>query len=156
MRHFIDGASVVPTYTQQPLALTAELTVSLNEGETTAITKEVLVVTSRDVPETQQITRVNELFSEMTTLYPEAKAGQGAAWAKRWQLADVVIEGDDEAQQGIRFNLFQLFSTYYGEDDRLNIGPKGFTGEKYGGATYWDTEAYAVPLYLALAKPRSY
>lgn len=57
------------------------------------------------------------------------------------------------AQQGIRFNLFQLFSTYYGEDERLNIGPKGFTGEKYGGATYWDTEAYAVPLYLALAKP---
>ena len=113
----------------------------------------MLVVTSRDVPETQQITRVNELFAEMTTLYPEAKAGQSAAWAKRWQLADVVIEGDDEAQQGIRFNLFQLFSTYYGEDDRLNIGPKGFTGEKYGGATYWDTEAYAVPLYLALAKP---
>ena len=62
----------MPTYTQQPLALTAELTVSLNEGETTAITKEVLVVTSRDVPETQQITRVNELFAEMTTLYPEA------------------------------------------------------------------------------------
>lgn len=76
MRHFIDGASVVPTYTQQPLALTAELTVSLNEGETTAITKEVLVVTSRDVPETQQITRVNELFAEMTTLYPEAKLGK--------------------------------------------------------------------------------
>ena len=42
MRHFIDGASVVPTYTQQPLALTAELTVSLNEGETTAITKKCL------------------------------------------------------------------------------------------------------------------
>jgi maltose phosphorylase len=20
----------------------------------------------------------------------------------------------------------------------LNIGPKGFTGEKYGGSTYWD------------------
>lgn len=53
--------------------------------------------------------------------------------------------------KGIRFNLFQLFSTYYGEDERLNIGPKGFTGEKYGGATYWDTEAYAVPLYLALS-----
>jgi maltose phosphorylase len=29
-----------------------------------------------------------------------------------------------------------LFSTYYGEDSQLNIGPKGFTGEKYGGATY--------------------
>ncbi len=50
--------------------------------------------------------------------------------------------------------FFQLFSTYYGEDDRLNIGPKRlYWRKKYGGATYWDTEAYAVPLYLALAKP---
>ena len=38
--------------------------------------------------------------------------------------------------------------TYYGEDERLNVGPKGFTGEKYGGATYWDTEAYIVPNVL--------
>lgn len=78
-----------------------------------------------------------------------------AGWQHRWEIADVVIEGSDEAQQGIRFNLFQLFSTYYGEDARLNISTKGFTGEKYGGATYRDTEAYAVPLYLALAG-RSY
>ena len=32
---------------------------------------------------------------------------------------------------------------------RLNIGPKGFTGEKYGGSTYWDTEAYCIPFYMA-------
>lgn len=60
------------------------------------------------------------------------------------------VSGDDSAQQGIRFNIFQLFATYYGEDARLNIGPKGFTGEKYGGATYWDTEAFALPMYLSL------
>ena len=30
---------------------------------------------------------------------------------------------------------------------------KALLVKKYGGATYWDTEAYAVPLYLALAKP---
>lgn len=44
-----------------------------------------------------------------------------------------------------------MFSTYYGDDARLNIGPKGFTGEKYGGATYWDTEAYCLPVYLGVA-----
>jgi maltose phosphorylase len=54
-------------------------------------------------------------------------------------------------EQGIRFNIFQLNQTYTGEDDRLNIGPKGFTGEKYGGSTYWDTEAYCIPFYLATA-----
>jgi len=64
-------------------------------------------------------------------------------------LCDVTIEGDVSAQQGIRFNIFQLYQTYSGEDPRLNIGPKGFTGEKYGGSTYWDTEAYCLPFYLS-------
>ena len=61
----------------------------------------------------------------------------------------MVIDGDVSAQQGIRFNIFQLNQTYTGEDERLNIGPKGFTGEKYGGSTYWDTEAYCLAFYLA-------
>ena len=54
-----------------------------------------------------------------------------------------------KAQQGIRFNIFHLNQTYSGKDSRLNIGPKGFTGEKYGGSTYWDTEAYCIPFYMA-------
>jgi maltose phosphorylase len=79
---------------------------------------------------------------------------QAQAWADKWKFMDIAIEGDVAAQQGIRFNLFQLFQTYTGEDERLNIGPKGFTGEKYGGSTYWDTEAYCIPFYLATADPK--
>ncbi len=70
------------------------------------------------------------------------------SWADVWSKADIKIEGDVSAQQGIRFNIFQLNQTYTGRDPRLNIGPKGFTGEKYGGSTYWDTEAYCLPFYL--------
>jgi len=76
---------------------------------------------------------------------------QKQAWAAKWEESDITIEGDIEAQQAIRFNIFQLNQTYTGEDERLNIGPKGFTGEKYGGSTYWDTEAYCLPFYLATA-----
>ncbi|MFA4868055.1 MAG: glycoside hydrolase family 65 protein [Pedobacter sp.] len=78
---------------------------------------------------------------------------QAKAWANKWKESDIVIEGDVAAQQAIRFNIFQLFQTYTGKDDRLNIGPKGFTGEKYGGSTFWDTEAYCLPFYLATAGP---
>jgi len=78
-------------------------------------------------------------------------AEQAALWKAKWDESDIIIEGDVAAQQGIRFNIFQLCQTYTGKDDRLNIGPKGFTGEKYGGSTYWDTEAYCVPFYLATA-----
>jgi maltose phosphorylase len=74
---------------------------------------------------------------------------QMEAWAKIWEMSDITIDGDVKAQQGIRFNIFQLNQTYLGKDSRLNIGPKGFTGEKYGGSTYWDTEAYCIPFYMA-------
>ena len=73
------------------------------------------------------------------------------AWAAIWDMCDIEIKGDASAQQGIRFNIFQLYQTYTGHDDRLNIGPKGFTGEKYGGSTYWDTEAYCLPFYMSTA-----
>ncbi len=83
--------------------------------------------------------------------YKQMLEEQAAAWAEKWEKSDVIIEGDVAAQQGIRFNIFQLHQTYTGEDERLNIGPKGFTGEKYGGSTYWDTEAYCIPFYLSTA-----
>ena len=76
---------------------------------------------------------------------------QTAAWAARWHGCDIEIGGDARAQQGIRFCIVRLLQTYTGVDTRLNIGPKGFTGEKYGGVTYWDTEAYCLPFYLATA-----
>lgn len=76
-----------------------------------------------------------------------------AVWAHKWEECDITIDGDIAAQQGIRFNIFQLMQTYTGDDPRLNIGPKGFTGEKYGGSTYWDTEAYCLPFYLGTSDP---
>jgi len=79
---------------------------------------------------------------------------QEDAWQKKWQESDIQIEGDISAQQAIRFNIFQLNQTYTGQDERLNIGPKGFTGEKYGGSTYWDTEAYLLPFYLSTAEQK--
>ncbi|MEG0695775.1 MAG: family 65 glycosyl hydrolase domain-containing protein, partial [Algoriella sp.] len=81
--------------------------------------------------------------------YEQLLINQKLAWAKTWEMSDITIDGDVEAQQGIRFNIFQLNQTYSGKDARLNIGPKGFTGEKYGGSTYWDTEAYCLPFYMA-------
>lgn len=73
-------------------------------------------------------------------------------WKEIWEENDVTIEGDPEAQQGIRFCIFQLYQTHRGEDARLNIAPKGFTGEKYGGNTYWNTELCCIPFFL-MASP---
>ena len=128
---------------------------SISAGEKAVLDKYVAVITSRDIPDAEQAFIAKKMAGEAAVEgYDALFSAHERAWEARWAKADVKIMGNDEAQQGIRFNLFQLFSTYYGEDERLNIGPKGFTGEKYGGATYWDTEAYMVPMYLSVADPK--
>ena len=84
---------------------------------------------------------INIDFNELLSL-------QISSWKKIWEVSDIKIEGDLKSQQAIRFNIFHLNQTYSGKDPELNIGPKGFTGEKYGGSTYWDTEAYCFPFYM--------
>ena len=91
----------------------------------------------------------NSLAKATNLGYKALLSKQKEAWAKIWDMADITIDGDVKAQQGIRFNIMQLNHTYLGKDASLNIGPKGFTGEKYGGSTYWDTEAYCIPFYMA-------
>lgn len=96
------------------------------------------------------VSAANAVLDKATTLgFSDLLAQQKSAWSQIWEMSDIVVEGDVKAQQGIRFNIFQLNQTYLGTDSRLNIGPKGFTGEKYGGSTYWDTEAYCLPFYMA-------
>lgn len=121
-------------------------------NEQVVVYKYAANVTSRDhglgqLIEAGRAALRSALEAGFETLYRE----QVQAWADKWRDSDIVIEGDVAAQQAIRFNIFQLNQTYTGEDDRLNIGPKGFTGEKYGGSTYWDTEAYCLPFYLSTA-----
>lgn len=89
------------------------------------------------------------LLTNGTDAFNRLLEAQKEDWAAIWKTSDIVIEGDEAAQQGIRFNIFQLNQTYSGKHSHLNIGPKGFTGEKYGGSTYWDTEAYCLPFYMA-------
>jgi len=122
------------------------------QGQPIVLTKYAANLSSQNYPVDQLEEKLKETLDRISVKgFEKMLAEQAAAWDKKWQHNDIIIEGDASAQQGIRFNIFQLNQTYTGEDDRLNIGPKGFTGEKYGGSTYWDTEAYCVPFYLATA-----
>ncbi|MDI6600258.1 MAG: glycosyl hydrolase family 65 protein [Thermoanaerobacteraceae bacterium] len=64
-----------------------------------------------------------------------------------WYSADIIIEGDEAIQQGIRFSMFSLLQSA-GRDDRTNIAAKGLTGEGYGGHYFWDSDIYIFPFFL--------
>ena len=124
--------------------------ISIKQQETFTIHKFGGYTAGRNHDRTKLIKAAQHVLSEAIDLgFDELLNKQKQAWAKIWQMADITIEGDVKAQQAIRFNIFQLNQTYLGTDASLNIGPKGFTGEKYGGSTYWDTEAYCIPFYMA-------
>ena len=157
------GISTLITKNNEVLDLTAraeqrEKYVSLNYQTTARQDEEIVIYKYAAVLSSMNYDKIRLAFDTEDALHRASRKGfeqlladQKLAWANKWIESDIVIEGDVAAQQGIRFNIFQLNQTYTGEDERLNIGPKGFTGEKYGGSTYWDTEAYCLPFYLATA-----
>lgn len=80
--------------------------------------------------------------------FDRVKKEHVAKVTRMWDNCDVEIDGDAAAQQGIRYTMFEMLSNYRGEDPNLNIGPKGYSSEKYCGRTFWDSESYCFPFYL--------
>jgi maltose phosphorylase len=153
----LNGKALSLPFAPSASAFYAGNTVSkdVHQHDTLAIYKYVGLVSSLNYSRDKLVVACQAAYRRASaTGYSEMKAKHAARWSHIWDLADITIEGDDEAQQAIRFNIFQLNQTFTGEDARLNIGPKGFTGEKYGGSTYWDTEAYCLPFYMG-TKPHT-
>ncbi len=149
-----NGENLVPVYqiSKKEKYIGLQFSIPLLSQEELGLVKIAANLSSENYPKDRLLTAAKEGLARAAEKgFSTLLAEQERAWAVKWEESDIVIKGDVAAQQAIRFNIFQLFQTYTGKDSRLNIGPKGFTGEKYGGSTYWDTEAYCVPFYLATA-----
>jgi len=139
-----------PNTTKRELFISHGYNQNVKKGETLELHKLGGYVVDTNHKKEDLVDAAKSVLQEATELGFEALLEkQKRAWSNIWKMSDITIEGDVKAQQAIRFNIFQLNQTYSGKDSRLNIGPKGFTGEKYGGSTYWDTEAYCIPFYMA-------
>jgi maltose phosphorylase len=151
---FINGMTVpgLPEMNTTAKAACFIMSTPYSDGDTIEVKKYVAVLSSINHPvEGIALKAMNYADEAAQTGFDTMLESHREAWNRKWEHGDIVINGDIAAQQGIRFNIFQLNQTYTGDDPRLNIGPKGFTGEKYGGSTYWDTEAFAFPFYLSTA-----
>jgi maltose phosphorylase len=132
-----------------------EIVVNLEQNKELVIYKYAAVLSSENHAKDALVTAAKKVLDDAAGAgYDALLEEHKNVWKHTWEMCDITIEGDVAAQQGIRFNIFQLMQTYTGKDERLNIGPKGFTGEKYGGVTYWDTEAYCLPFFLSTAEPK--
>ncbi|WP_285241052.1 glycosyl hydrolase family 65 protein [Pseudarthrobacter sp. MEB009] len=68
-----------------------------------------------------------------------------------WATSDIVVTGQPELQQAIRWNLFQLAQAT-ARADVAGVPAKGVTGSGYEGHYFWDQEVYILP-YLTYTNP---
>lgn len=69
-----------------------------------------------------------------------------------WNQSSLEIDGDEELDLAVRYNLYQLVQSV-GKDEHSNIAAKGLSGEGYEGHFFWDTEMYMQPFFI-LTNPK--
>ena len=62
-----------------------------------------------------------------------------------WDRADIQLDGDAALQQAVRFALFHVVQAGARAELRA-IPAKGLTGNGYDGHTFWDMDAYTLPV----------
>lgn len=69
-----------------------------------------------------------------------------------WNNSEMEIEGDDDLNASVAFNMYQLLQSA-GTDGQSSVAAKGLSGEGYEGHYFWDTEMFMVP-YFTLTNPQ--
>ncbi len=124
------------------------LTMDLETGHEVELTKWCALAESRFCRgDLYQFCR-QELDTVCAMGYDALKAEHVRLWAQRWQASDVVIEGDDEAQMGIRFAIFHLLASAPFHDERISIPARGLQGQDYYGSIFWDCEIFVLPMFI--------
>lgn len=78
----------------------------------------------------------NELYEESLTEFK-----------KKWNLADIIIKKDEQAQFCMRYSLYQLL-ILGNEKYKHSIPARGLSGQTYKGAIFWDAEIFIFPYFL--------
>lgn len=111
-----------------------------------SFTKFVTIYTSKDCTEPKvEVNRDCKIAIEMG--YDKLYGAHSEIWNKRWDLAEVKIAGDDEAQLALSYSIYQLLAIAPQHSDKVSIPARGLSGQVYKGAIFWDTEIFMLPFF---------
>lgn len=124
---------------------TFAVTLPARRGQPIELVKWVGIATSRDGADAPGLALA---ALQGVDSFASALERQRQAWAQEWARCDVVVEGDEIAQQALRFSLYHLLIAAPRQDDRVNIGAKSLSGFGYRGHSFWDTETFMLPVFI--------
>ncbi|MGB8983039.1 MAG: glycosyl hydrolase family 65 protein [Anaerolineales bacterium] len=74
-------------------------------------------------------------------------------WRARWADCDIQIEGDEAAEQALRFSMYHLLAIVPAHTSAASIPARGMSGQMYKGAIFWDTEIFMLPFFTHVFPP---
>ncbi|MBW4439219.1 MAG: beta-phosphoglucomutase [Pleurocapsa minor GSE-CHR-MK-17-07R] len=128
------------------LILDLETRFSLEQEQTVTFDKLVGIFSSRDTDENPLDAARAKALRASEIGYDALRAAHVAEWAKYWDTADIVIEGDDECQLAIRFTTYHVLIASPRHDENVSVPAKTLSGFGYKGHVFWDTELFTLPL----------
>lgn len=129
----------------KPDAASVKATIAVRAGKTYSVEKMVYVVTSRDTEEKPGEAVATSLKS--CKRYSVESDLHIASWQEAFGKIDIEIEGDFEADTGLRFSNYHTLGSFNRNDAVHSLGAKGLTGPNYGGLVWWDCEVYQSPVF---------
>ncbi|GAA2227254.1 glycoside hydrolase family 65 protein [Herbiconiux moechotypicola] len=122
-------------------------------GQRIRLVKTLAYHTSSTVPTTELADRTNRTLDRIGEAPIEEVFERQREWLDDfWRRSDVVIAGQPDVQQAVRWNIFQLAQST-ARTDGGGIAAKGVSGSGYGGHYFWDTEIYVLP-FLTYTSPQ--
>ncbi|MEB3980031.1 family 65 glycosyl hydrolase [Mycobacterium sp. 663a-19] len=147
MDHVVDGPATTSVESESfPHLGRVTITVELRPGERLRLDKFVAYgwSGSRSRPAVWDQADA-ALAGAKQTSWDGLRTAQRAFLDEFWACADVEVDGDPEIQHAVRFALFHIVQAAARAEGRA-IPAKGLTGPGYFGHSFWDTEAYVLPV----------
>jgi trehalose/maltose hydrolase-like predicted phosphorylase len=119
------------------------------ERETTRLDRIVAYVAGKDGAEPDRA--VAHLTSARSSGVDALTAEHRREWSRRWEGADIRIEGDEQLQLEARIALFHLMASVPVRGEAA-VGARGMTGHAYRGHVFWDADLFVLP-FLAATEP---
>lgn len=124
-----------------------EYQAKIKQGQTFDLTRTASIYTSRDVHTGLKSQTVGKLREMVARGYARAKERHVKKWANLWEQADVQIEGDEQAQIGIRFSIYHLINSAPYHTSNASYTARSLSGQDHWGTIHWDTEIYIMPFF---------
>ena len=133
------GAVIDPGYVAH------HITVEIGQGDSLTVEKVVSVYTSRDAAISEPGVQAREAVKHAHHLN-DLLHRHRIAWEYLWGRLDLLLEGNNNAQQILRVHIFHLLQTVSPNTINLDVGvpARGLHGEAYRGHIFWD-ELFILP-----------